>query len=193
MRSLAGYGYRLTGIDNSRDMLRYARQNVPAATFLLADARSFHLPPQFHCALSTYDSLNHLLTPEDLRQAFQCVHASMLPGGDFLFDLNTEEAYTTQWDKSAAEVFDNSAYFIRGGYDPRQKLGSTRITAFRRTDAWIRVDLRLFQRYHPPSAVRAALRDAGFAGVTIYESGKDFEIPDNTGIGRLFFHARKSA
>jgi SAM-dependent methyltransferase len=68
-RLLAGYGYRLTGIDNSRDMLDYARHNVPEANFLLADARSFQFAPRFHAAVSTFDSLNHLLAPEDLLQA----------------------------------------------------------------------------------------------------------------------------
>lgn len=39
--TLTQRGFRVTGVDNSEEMLRFARQNAPAAAFIRADARSF--------------------------------------------------------------------------------------------------------------------------------------------------------
>ena len=40
-QQLKTLGYRVTGIDGSPEMLRYARENAPGVEFLQADARSF--------------------------------------------------------------------------------------------------------------------------------------------------------
>jgi trans-aconitate methyltransferase len=43
-RALAGRGYRVTGLDGSAEMLRYARENAPSAEFIWTDARTFSSP-----------------------------------------------------------------------------------------------------------------------------------------------------
>ena len=73
-KALAARDYIVTGVDGSEKMLRHARQNAPSAEFYCADARSFDLPTNFALVLSTYDSLNHLLTLEDLATVFRNVY-----------------------------------------------------------------------------------------------------------------------
>src|SRR5690242_8409807 len=92
-RELTRRGYRVTGLDGSEQMLSYAKQRAPKAELLLLDARSFQMPARFDAAISTFDSLNHVLKVSDLAAVFRNVFASLKPGGCFAFDLNREEAY----------------------------------------------------------------------------------------------------
>ena len=94
---LAERGYRVTGVDASEEMLRFARQNAPTAEFVLDDARRFRRPEAFDAVVSTFDSLNHVMRSEELSAVFRNVHASLRAGGVFLFDLNTERNYKEQW------------------------------------------------------------------------------------------------
>src|SRR5690242_20258701 len=59
-QALARRGYRVTGVDASQEMLRYARENVPAAEFIAADARDFSFRLEFDAVISTFESLNHI-------------------------------------------------------------------------------------------------------------------------------------
>ena len=62
---LLARGYRVTGIDNSIEMLRCARRRVPGARLVCADVATGSLTGgQFSGAVSTFDSINHLLSPE---------------------------------------------------------------------------------------------------------------------------------
>ena len=90
---------RLPGdrFDGSEEMLNFARENAPGASFILDDARTFTLPAAYHLAVSMFDSLNHVLTLGELTAVFSNVHAALLGGGLFVFDLNTEEGYKANW------------------------------------------------------------------------------------------------
>jgi SAM-dependent methyltransferase len=87
-RELLARGYQVTGLDGSPEMLRYARQRVPRTEFLLEDARSFACEARFDAVLSTYDSLNHILSLEELEAVFANVFRALVPGGLFFFDLH---------------------------------------------------------------------------------------------------------
>src|SRR5690242_11129208 len=114
-RELVARGYHVVGIDRSLQMLKIASDRVPQASFVCADARSFALGPAA-AVVSTFDSLNHLLTPADLSKAFRSAAESLEPGGLFVFDINTPAAYQSEWGKSAAIVDDDAAVFIRGSF-----------------------------------------------------------------------------
>ena len=145
-RRLAMEGYRVAGIDISPHMIECARNNVPEAIFEVGDARSFRLVQPVHAVVSLFDSLNHLLTAEELLSAFRCVHRAILPRGVFVFDMNMEEAYRTQWGKWSAHVHPDEVCIVRGGYDDHLRIGRTEITFFRRQRRWNRYEVELKQR-----------------------------------------------
>src|ERR1043166_3636591 len=58
---LTGRGCRVTGIDVSAEMISYARGNVPGAEFHVADVTTFEPRGSFDAAVSTFDSLNHII------------------------------------------------------------------------------------------------------------------------------------
>ncbi len=188
---LAQRGYAMTGIDASAGMLQYARENVPSAEFILADARDLALPRTFDAVIATGDCINHILNLEDLHRVFQNVYAVLKDGGTFLFDVNTEEAYRSLWHKAAAVVQQDNVCFIQGAYDTRQRLGHTELIMFRQQNGWQRADAKLFQRFHPSSQVRAALRETGFARIASPNARRDLGLSSHLALGRVYFRARR--
>ncbi len=190
---LVNRGYRVIGLDRSREMLRTARQSHAAVPLICADARNYALSG-FDAAVSTFDSLNHLLTVDALTDAFRCTHHALRPGGLFVFDINTEDAYAREWGKSAAIVDEDAAVFIRGDYDDHARIGRTLITAFRPNgncdSAWHRTDIELHQRCYTCEEVETALHTAGFRNSNITTiTASDAGMTGDIAIGRRFFRA----
>ncbi len=161
---LSERGYRVTGLDGSAEMLKLARNNAPQAEFILEDARTFQLPPVFDAVFSTFDSLNHLMGSKEMKAAFRHVFNCLITGGIFLFDLNTEKAYGTQW-KGYLDVIEKPDYLYinRADYDVKKRVGQTHCTLFRRQgESWQRSEIRLYQKYHPVTKVESLLQKAGF-------------------------------
>lgn len=174
-RMLADRGCRITGLDGSEEMLRFAAQRVPGAEFVAADARSFRLRPRFALAVSTFESMNHIPTLAELEVVFRNVADALIPGGRFVFDILTEETYRYEWSKPSTVVEDDNACFVRGGYDPETQVAHVDITAFRRGDAWERSDIRIQETYYPEEDVREALQRAGLpAAESLVSDGRIF-------------------
>jgi SAM-dependent methyltransferase len=84
-----GSGLTLTGIDLSPGMLDHAKRRCPLARFHQDDMTSFSLNERFDVVLCVFDSLNHVLTFEGWLATFERVREHLLPGGLFIFDVNT--------------------------------------------------------------------------------------------------------
>ncbi|MEO0071210.1 MAG: methyltransferase domain-containing protein [candidate division WOR-3 bacterium] len=96
---LAKKGYHLIGVDRSREMLEVLlekRKGLPIEV-ICADIRNFTLPEPVDAAISLYDSINYLLTEEDLRRCFSCVYQALIPDGIFAFDMNTVYGLAEFW------------------------------------------------------------------------------------------------
>ncbi len=184
--ALTERGFRVIGIDGSRAMIDLAAKNAPDAVFMVADARSFTLPEPADAAVSTFDSLNHIMSIEELTEAFRHVRDALADGGRFVFDLNMEEGYRARWRGSFGIVDDDEVIVVRSGFDEGEGIGSFAFTLVTRRDGgWERDDLTLAQRAYSEREVREALADAGFARVDAY-TGADVGHDE---IGRSFFAA----
>ncbi|MDY6912768.1 MAG: methyltransferase domain-containing protein, partial [Chloroflexota bacterium] len=139
---LSARGYQVIGIDSSPGMLRFARENAPEADFIVQDARKFHSPPIYDSVISTYDSLNHIMSPEGLAAVFGSVFTALKSGGLFLFDLNTEAGYLHNWhDGTFGIIEDDHVCIAQLDYDSQEKIAQFDITIFRLLDGWQRSDL----------------------------------------------------
>jgi len=114
-------GFRATGVDLSEGMLGHARRNAGphlqdgAADFVQADAADFELSQTYGLVVSTYDALNHLPHLDALRSCLACVAAVTVPGGRFVFDLNTRQGLyrwngTVVWEDVDGFVVQRSHY-----------------------------------------------------------------------------------
>ncbi|HEX8773157.1 MAG TPA: class I SAM-dependent methyltransferase [Pyrinomonadaceae bacterium] len=179
-------GFEVTGLDVSKEMLRHARRNAPAASLILADARSFTLPPVYMAVVSTFDSLNHLMTIEELTRVFRNVRQALARGGLFLFDMNMEEGFIENWADYYAIVEEKDVCILRGVYDREQKIGRYDITVFHlRGQTWQRADTLISEKCYTAKEIRRALRAAGFKEVSIYDAETDMELTEH--VGRKFF------
>jgi SAM-dependent methyltransferase len=170
-------------------MLRVARQKVPAAEFYNADAASFALDRKVDGAVCAFDSLNHLIDAEALARAFHNVHDALKPGGCFVFDVNTAEAYGERWNRSACAVEPEHAFFLRGEFDAESRIGTTWITIFQGNELWRRTDLEVRQRPWEVSEIDSILRRSGFHEPESYRAREDLGMNGHYGIGRVYFRA----
>lgn len=189
-RRLSERGFRVLGLDASEEMVRLARQNAPRAEFVVADAREFSLPGRFAGVLSTFNSLAHVPSVEQLTQVYRNVAGALVPSGVFCFDLSMEESYAAKWRGSFALVESSHACIISPSWDAAQRLGRNDITVFRLADelgAWLRSDFTIAQKCHSAEELRAALAAAGFTGVESYDAEDDLGMAGER--GRSFFRA----
>jgi len=190
--ALSAEGFRLTGIDGSASMIAIARENAPEASFKVDDARSFAINGEFHAVLSTFDSLNHVMSLEELTGVFRNVHRALLGGGVFVFDLNMEEGYRTRWRGSHGHVEDDHACIARSSHLPEERIGKVEVTMFFRWgDGWERSDVTLLQRCYTEEEILNALRSVGFAGVEAHDGARDLGEDLSKYPGRSFFVGRK--
>lgn len=187
---LVSRGFEVTGLDSSEPMLEYARSKAPQAAFVRADARQFAFPPVFHAALSTFDSLNHILELRELIRVFENVYGALRPGGLLVFDLNMEPSFRTLWRGVSAKVSEHCVWVLRGGYDAEHRIGRAEITVFRRCETWRRSDITIEEKCYSEQEVMGALHRAGFRDAECREAW-ELGMLGEAGEGRSFFRARK--
>lgn len=190
--ALAGRGFRVTGLDGSEQMLRYARQAAPDVRFVHADAREFSLAASFDAVISTFDSLNHVESSRELKAVFLNVFKALNSGGYFGFDLNREQAYIELWTEMTGTVADGAVSVAKSTYDARREVAACAITEFRKVNGeWQRSDYRLTQKHHPHDRVMAGLEAAGFQSIASFDAIDDLRMKGPTGQHRTFYLARK--
>ena len=82
-------GFKVTGLDLSEDMLQEARRKYPDIVFNQGDMRDFELPEKQDAIVSVCDSINYVLTTDDLAKTFGSVKKNLKKDGVFIFDLKT--------------------------------------------------------------------------------------------------------
>ena len=170
---LAARGYRVAGVDVSAAMIAYARENVPEAEFTVADAARFHLPCGFDAAVSTFDSLNHILSREDLEIGLSQYGRRSQTRRHVCVRRAARSGLPDPLGESFALVRDDHVLTITGsGYDFRSRLARCTLTMFRLLEgAWRRSDVTIVERCYPPQEIDRALERAGFGETACYDAG----------------------
>lgn len=200
---LASRGYDMIGVDGSADMLGEAlvqndgRYNI---LWLQQDMRSFELYGTVGAVTCCLDSLNYLLTPDDLFKCFATTHNYLDPNGLFLFDMNTPYKFE--------HIYGNNAYVLedelvwddgekcaiycgwQNTYHPENGLCDFDLSLFEEdTDGrYRRSDEHQVERCYDLDTVKKLLADAGFELLGVW-GGFDFSTPDST-CERWYFAAR---
>jgi SAM-dependent methyltransferase len=82
--------YEVSGLDISGKMLSVARKKVPRSKLFRQDMVDFRIDGRFDVIFCVFDSLNHVRRFSDWKKVFAAVHRHLLPGGCFIFDINTQ-------------------------------------------------------------------------------------------------------
>lgn len=105
--ALCRRGYDMIGVDISPDMLSVARQSAEAAgmadriLYLCQDMCNFELYGTVEAVVCCLDSVNHITDRRDLSRCFHWVHNYLVPGGLFIFDVNTPYKFETIYGDNA--------------------------------------------------------------------------------------------
>ncbi|MGI8960246.1 MAG: class I SAM-dependent DNA methyltransferase [Bryobacteraceae bacterium] len=191
-KELVKRGYQVTGIDSSAALIAEARKDLLQVDLHVQDARALQLPMRYDAALSTFDSLNHIMFINELRQVFEGVHRALVSNGLFVFDMNVERAYLHEQRRWTVNITDESVGLVRGTYSPQEKKASTEIIWFVKAgenNVWKQHRSVVEQRCYTRAEIVAALSDANFREVEAI-SAEDLEVTADLGFGRIFFAAR---
>jgi len=190
--------WRVYGVDGSADMLAQARAKASGhhaqVIWSQQDMRSFIVPERAGLVTCLYDSMNYMLKSDDLLAVFRRVYDALLPGGLFLFDMNTVSAMVQLWDDET--YFSDSsdlAVIFQSQYDDRIQRTTVRVTCFQRTqDALYRkiVEQHTEQAY-PREQIATYLTDVGFQIEGQYDCPSFAEPTDDT--HRIMWAARRVA
>jgi SAM-dependent methyltransferase len=186
-------GYEITGVDSSRALIDIARRELPQVQFDVQDVRQLDLEGPFDAALSTFDSLNHILSLEDLHAVFSGVYAALKPGGLFVFDMNLEEAYSLDLHQWLVNIRHDAVGLSRGMYDPVTHTAHTELIWFTQTsskDCWQRRESIVEERCYEKSDIVQALQFSRFRNVEVH-SAEELAVDREFGFGRYFFAARR--
>jgi len=98
-------GYEVYGLDKSMDMLsvckeRFIHMQRGSVNLVNGDMRHFGFSSKLPIITCLYDSLNHLITVDDLFSCLQSVYDTLKRGGIFIFDMNTIHCLRDEWGNS---------------------------------------------------------------------------------------------
>ena len=156
-------GFDTTGVDISKHQIKHARQNVPAARFVVGDVRNLSLNRRFHVVTCMFDSLNYLMTKQDLLKAFRKAKCHLAQNGIFAFDMNTFDGLQDHWCKKSTTHEHDLTLIIESSFDPKQALGRCLITGFlREGKLYRRFQEEHFERGYRPHEIEGLLHRVGF-------------------------------
>lgn len=194
---LSKSGYDMIGIDNSEEMLEIALDKKSVSgrdiLYLLQDMREFELYGTVAAVVSICDSMNYILTYEDMVQVFQLVNNYLDPGGIFIFDLNTEYKYREILaDSTIAENREEGSFIWDNYYDEEERINEYDLTLFvkEKEDLYRKYEEVHYQRAYSLDEIRQALMEAGLIFVECYDAfTRDTAQEDSE---RVYIIARES-
>ena len=123
-------GYKIIGLDKSLEMLTICRNRLAPLDdgrihLINGDMRYFTLAQSVPIVTCLYDSLNYLLTEEDLFSCFQRVYDSLAEHGIFIFDMNTIHCLRDEWGNSTFHRNDERIHSVwTNQFDPKTAVSS---------------------------------------------------------------------
>lgn len=192
---MAKRGYDVIGIDNSPEMLSEAREKAYEAgkdiLFLCQDMCDIDLYGTVECTVCLLDSLNHLESEEELLAAFKGVSLFTVPGGLFIFDVNTEYKHKYVLGDNTF-VYDNEDVYCvwQNEYDDESKAVEIFLDFFEEENGLYRRSSEYFtERAFSDETIKRLLKESGFSHIKVYgELSKN--DPSETE-ERVFYVARK--
>ena len=191
-------GFDMIGVDASAEMLDKALEKRDESgsdiLYLQQDMTSFELYGTVRAVLCLCDSVNYLLTEEELLQTFRLVNNYLDPGGCFIFDMNTVAKYRDQLGgRTFAENRDEGSFIWENEYDEETGINTYDLTLYIACDEedslFERSEEVHRQRAYPISTVARLLEEAGLTLEKVY--GDASREPGTEACERVFFVARE--
>ena len=160
--------------------------------FLCQSMEKLDLYGTIDACVCCLDSVNYVTSPQKLQKAFRRVHLFLMPGGLFLFDVNTPEKLAGLDGQVFLDETEDAYCVWRAEYARRSRICSYYMDIFQldsATGQWQRGTELHRERAYTPEELTAFLRQAGFRDIKQYGNLK--MRPPVPGEDRIFFAARK--
>ena len=174
---LAGAGYDMIGVDASEEMLELAYEKRAESghdiLYLLQDMREFELYGTVRAVYCACDSVNYILSEEELIQVFKLVNNYLDPRGLFIFDFNPEYKYRELLaDNTFAENREDSSFIWENYYDEEEEINEYDLTLFIKdeNERFERFCETHYQKSYSLEEMRSIVEAAGMEFVAAYDA-----------------------
>ncbi len=190
---LAMAGYDMIGIDNAQEMLTIAMEKRASYSrepkedkrsqilYLLQDMREFELYGTVAAVVSICDSMNYIMSEEELLQVFKLANNYLDPNGVFIFDLNTEYKYENILaDNTIAENREDASFIWDNYYYEEEKVNEYELTVYVKeeelqeefgvSNLFRRFDETHYQKAYSLDTIKRLLGEAGMEYITAYDA-----------------------
>lgn len=196
-RELALRGYEMIGVDQSPEMLAEAAgKNRGIASvepmFLCQSMEKLDLYGTIDACVCCLDSINYVTAPQKLQKTFERVHLFLMPGGLFLFDINSPRKLEGLDGQVFLDETEDTYCVWRSEFSKRSRICSYFMDIFRldpATGQWDRGEELHRERAYTVAELTAMLERAGFVDIRTW--GELKMRPPRDGEQRIFFTARK--
>ena len=196
-RELALRGYEMIGVDISPEMLAEAAEKNRGVgpiepIFLCQPMEKLDLYGTIDACVCCLDSVNYVTSPKKLQRAFERVHLFLMPGGLFLFDINTVEKLEGLDGQVFLDETEDAYCVWRAEFSRRSRICSYFMDIFQLdgdSGLWRRGEELHRERAYTIPELTAMLEQVGFHDIKTY--GELKLRPPVPGEGRVFFAARK--
>lgn len=172
---LSDSGYDMIGIDSSADMLDIAHDKRSCdgrILYLNQDMRQMELYGTVRAVISVCDSVNYLLSEEDLLTTFKLVNNYLDPKGLFIFDMNTRYKYEKLLsDNVFAESRDDASFIWENFYDEEEEINEYDLTVFVKEDElYRRYEEVHLQKAYDIDKVKTLIERSGLKFIAVYDA-----------------------
>ncbi len=195
-RRMAKKGYDMVGIDLSEDMLSIAREanmeDESSILYLCQDIREFELYGTVSGIYSVCDTMNYIITEEDLIKTFTLANNYLDKNGLFIFDIDTPYAYEkVLGDRTIAEDRDEASFIWENRYYKDDMINEIYLSLFIQEDNGLyrKYEETHYRRAYSLEKIRELLEEAGMEWVTAYDN-LTFDQPRDDS-ERLYIIARE--
>ncbi|WP_294532726.1 class I SAM-dependent methyltransferase [uncultured Pseudoflavonifractor sp.] len=169
---LMGRGYEMICADRSAEMLSVAAEKCrdlagEPPVFLCQSMEKLDLYGTVDACVCCLDSVNYVTSPRKLKKAFQRVHLFLMPGGLFLFDINTPDKLRGLDGGMFIDETDDAYCVWRAEYAPRRRICTYGMDIFRLEPdgRWSRGEEVHEEYAYEPDELEEYLREAGFTRI----------------------------
>lgn len=192
---LARSGYRVLGVDRSREMCEQANEMLlsqdadiaSGLTFQTGDIRAIRLGTTFDAVISLFHVISYQTADEDLKAALSTARAHLMTNGVFLFDCWYGPAVLTDRPAIRIKRLENDEIIVTRIAEPvlhpNDNMVDVRYHAFirdKKTDKTEELMETHRMRYLFLPEIRALLKDSGFELVFSGEWMTDRELGSHT-------------
>lgn len=165
LQRLAAYGYEVSGIDISEEMLRIAKAKYDSLDIKKEDMRIIKNENEFDGVVCVFDALNYLQSFEELKLVFENIKRAIKPNGIFLFDLLNRKMIDSMFPEDIfADDRENMSIIWKHSYNEETDLDKISTSFFIREEknVYKRYDEVFYKKIYSSKKILQLITEMGF-------------------------------